>query len=262
MSLIFAEDGHLLDLAVEGLLHDELDPAELLEVEAHLDDCAACRERIEAARAFTATPLPPMALPTAQPQAVATGTSTDPNPQAAANNLRHFVWAVPTFIAAAAAALIFLPTGPEPSLEPDGPLTLRPKGPGFSLEVFRETADSPEQLLDGHQVQPGDHIGYRIRLEEPAHVLLLGADSTGAVYPIWPADGRSQEQPASEDPTTLSRAIELDATPGVERMVGVACPSPVPVEQFDLTTVPEQGEIPLLLEGCEQEVVRLIKGGS
>lgn len=60
MSVDFARDGHVLDLALERFVLEDLPDDERRAVKAHLRDCELCRGRAEQVRLDLAVPMPPL----------------------------------------------------------------------------------------------------------------------------------------------------------------------------------------------------------
>ena len=251
MNFLFARDGHLLDLGIDGLLAEELSAEGQAQVDEHLAACEPCRLRVDEARALLAEPLPPLrALPVQDAPTEALPPAQDlPGP---ANNNRMWM-ALGSVLALAAAMLLFvLPEGEQPD-------TFTARGGQLHLEVYKQTEGTSQLLVDGDRVAPGDTLGFRVELSEQAHLALVGADSNDAVYAIWPPQGGSAPIGPTAQPEQLSAAIQLDATPGVERLLAVACPQPFQLSDEQVRSVSETGSSAQLLEGCTQELVRLDK---
>ncbi len=250
MSFLFARDGHLLELGIDGLLAEELSAAERAELDQHLSTCAACQARVDEARALMAQPLPALASHTAETEEI-----KPPDLEqewSAANNNRLWVATGVLLAVAAALLVVVLPSGSQPE-------AFTARGGELSLEVYRQTAGASQLLLDGDGAAPGDTLGFRVRLSEELHFALVGADSNDAVYAIWPPQGGSAAMGPMQAPEQLAAAIQLDATPGIERILAVACDAPFQLSDEQVLSISEAGDAPQVQEGCAQELVRLDK---
>lgn len=257
MSELFRRDGHLLDLAIDRLLTGELRPDQVAELEAHAASCAPCAEQLAEARGVVdlpamswPTPPPAQVIPLRRPSAHQPDTRAQAEP---ANRVPRWWVAVGGMLAAAAALLVIG--------RPDDSFQTRGGAEGFGLQVFRQGITSSERLYEAAEVHPEDKLGFRVLSEGAGHLLVLGLDATGAVYPCHPSTGTSEEIAASTTARPLSSAITLDATPGEERLVALRCPEPVSL--FDvgpaLAAVKPGAPLPTLKAGCAQDTLTLRK---
>ncbi len=253
MSFLFARDGHLLELGIDGLLAEELSAEERVELDQHLATCGACRARLDEARALAAQPLPPLRRLGTQDAETEAIKPPDLDPVPAANNNRLWV-AVGGFLAMAAALAIFVLPQQEPT-----PDTFTARGGALSLEVYKQTEGPSQLLLDGDQAAPGDTLGFRVRLSDELHLSLVGADSNDAVYAIWPPKGGSAAMGPMDGAEQLPTAIQLDATPGVERILAVACDQPFRLSDDQVLSISASGEAAQVQAGCVQELIRIDK---
>ncbi len=256
----FRRDGHLSDLGLERLLAGEVE-REL--AEPHLATCPTCAARLaqleaplplpqlragsRASRtppARSSPPEPLFSLP-APPAAGASPEAVEAGEGRSAGAGGRW-WLVGGLAAAAAALLVVLGGRSE---DPQG---WRARGAGPTLEVYVARGEGAARLRDGDAVRPGDRLGFRLRDPEGGHVLVVGVDATGAVYPCWPPDGRSRPLPPSLQPTQLDAAVAVDATPGDERIVAIRCAAPI-----GLTDVAPAG--PPAPAGCSVSELRLVK---
>lgn len=235
-------DGHLPDLSIDRHLAADLGDDDAAAVRAHLAACDACRDRVAAAEAivpqFEALAPPDLSV-VAEP----------------AN--RPFRWA--SVVAVAAAALVGVGAWVAASpTEDDG---IRLKGSGLELEVFVD-GTPPRKLLPGDEVVPGDRLGFRAKAAKDGHLVVLGVDETGSVYPCHPSrPAPPTAHAASSEPVDLKAAVVLDAVLGTERMVALHCP-----DAFEwsaaakaLETWASLDDLPTLRQGCAQDVVSLEK---
>lgn len=208
----FRRDGHASDLALDLLLDGDA-PAGL---EAHLQSCAACQARLDAASAHDA------ALPILPDFARPSSAATYREPTAAN---RPWMW---TSVLLAAAVALFAATA---VLQPadDG---IRVKGSSVLLQVFKDEGDSSARLRDGDQVSPGDRLGFRLRQRRAGHVMIIGVDQLDEPYLCFPQseEGDSIELTAASEPRALPEAIRMDDTRGEELLVAIVCDAPFTYE--------------------------------
>lgn len=269
--LLWDRDGHLHELGVHRLLAGELGGA-ALEVGRHLEGCAVCQARRDAVQAIAAEPLPELKFPArsglaqAPRRAGAEGVAAQASapvaaplaapvaaPLAARRPIRR--WGAVGGVAALLLGGLLWSQVPEP-----GEFTAR--GGGLRLEVWREEQGKARRLQDGDGVQAGDRLGFRVASEAPGELIVAGVDGTGAVYPVWPPGGSgSAPVTASKEAQQLDAAIQLDSTPGAERIVALRCGEPVGWGWLSGALKAEAGaeRLPALKEGCVQEEVRLQK---
>lgn len=254
-------DGHLLELTAHELLLDELEAGRRRSAEAHLASCEGCRERLDGLRAELAEPLPPM-----EAQVVAF-----PQPPARPEPIRappprRIPWV--TGLAgglALAAGLLLFARWPQPETA-QTPEHFTARG-GSWFNVFRADASGQVRpVASGDEVRAGDRLGFRVQLPRARQVMVLGLDDAGgAPYMAWPeaSVGHSQEVPGTPDPTDLNKAIELDATPGTERIIALQCDAPLSWDRAAAAASAVQAAadtpLPALIPGCEQSEVRLRK---
>ena len=220
---IFARDWHLQDLALERLELDDLDPAAERSVRDHLTSCLACKARHQAIVAELAVPLPVLEAEAVQaPEA----SNVVPLP------VRRSFWVAGGAAAAMAMAAAFmvmtLLQPVDPQLDPEFQI----RGSELSLEVYRQDDKGAVRLRDGDGVRPGDHLGFRVASQDAGYLLVFGVDSTLEPYPCYPSDPSrgAQAWAASPRPVQLDAAIQLDATPGQERIIALLCDEPVGID--------------------------------
>ncbi len=180
---------------------------------AHLAGCEVCAARkgtLEAARArfLERHPAPAFARATAlrarQPAAPELRF-----PRAA----RALALGVGLAAAAAAALWMLAPVASDPQ-------AIRWKG-GASLEVHVKRGDSTFVLRDGAALSAGDQLGFVYALPQPAYLLLLGIDDTGAVTRYFPAEGAARARLSAAARAQLPIGVELDQHRGSERLVAL-----------------------------------------
>jgi hypothetical protein len=107
-----------------------------------------------------------------------------------------------------AASVAWMPSCPELPPEPAG-----------ALEVWRQTAGSPERLADGDGAAEGDVVQLVYRLQGHGEGAILSVDGRGVVTEHL-APG-----PLSPGRVALDHAFELDDAPGFERFYLVVGPA-------------------------------------
>lgn len=215
-------DGHLSDLGIDLVLDGE-PPTGL---DAHLQTCAACQARLDAAAAHDAAlPVLPDFLPASNAPSY-----SEPKP---AN--RPWMWASTLLVAAVA---LFAATAALQAND-DG---IRVKGSSITLQVFKDEGDSSARLRDGDQVQPGDRLGFRLRQRRAGHVMIIGVDQLDDPYLCFPQseEGDSIELKASSEPRALPEAIRMDDTRGNELLVAIVCDAPFTYETMAQAVVDDQ----------------------
>ncbi len=254
---LFTRDGHLQDLALERLAIDDLEPAAAETVRAHLQGCQACTQRRGAIAAELAEPLPELRT---APAPERRGGFVIP---AGIMRLRWFVGGVGAAVAAAAVALVVM----LPAIDEELGTGFRARGSALSFEVYRQADAGAVRVQDGDGVQAGDRLGFRVASQDGGHLIVLGIDSALSPYPCYPADPARGPVAwaASPDPVRLDAAVELDATPGQERIVALLCERPVGFEELapQLRAAASGAEawdaLPDLHTGCLQRELRVHK---
>ena len=192
---------HVSTPALHRFRLGESAPAERTSVQAHLEACPRCAERLrlqEAAReAFVLDPIP---------QALRAPSSARRGP---------WLWALPALAAVAALLLVAL-------LPPRGPTQpgIREKGEITAMEVVAEREDGPVVLAPGSRVVPGDRLQIRFDPGPYPWAAFAGQDGTGAIEVFKVL--RVEPGPLRSAPF----ALELDDTPGDEQIFVVFAESP------------------------------------
>lgn len=218
-----SRDGHLTALSLERHVAGEIDAAE------HLKACTGCAARLAALQTHAARP--PLRPPQAAPPAAR--------------------WPIYGGMLAAAAAIAFFVLRPSAPVD-DG---IRVKG-GFTLEIHAHDGTRSRQIFDGDQVKPGVRLGFRVKTDRLAHLLILGHDARGVTYLVYPqsAGGASAAISPSETPRDLQQAIRLDAQPGDEQIIGLLCAEP-----FEKSSVAPSLAAGTTPAGCQQRRMTLKK---
>ncbi|MEN0062289.1 MAG: hypothetical protein AAGA48_09060 [Myxococcota bacterium] len=209
-------DGHLSDLAIEYALDGE--PLE--GTTEHLEHCDMCSARLRAAGGVVVPPRRVRRPP------------------------RWWYAAAP--LAMAATALLVL------SSSPDG---IRVKGGGVELQVFRDEGPKSRRLAPGDEVAPGDRLGFRVRVREEGHIMVVGTDGQQPPYLSYPQDAEASVPFAATDHAVdLDSAIRLDDALGTERLVLLWCET-----SFELDVAERVAMDDTVPPGCMVDVVELEK---
>jgi len=226
------------ELALERLRAGELVPTAAQRT--HLEGCASCELRL----ARMAAPPPALDLEAIRRRA------------GVARRGPGWLsrWLVLPVAAAAVAGALLLAPGPD----------LQTKGTGFTLGIIARTPDgSVRRLEPGTRLRGGDQLRFELTTAWPtAEVALVSMDAKGAVSPLVPAatvpGGRK---------VLLDGAVELDDTPGAERILLVACQRPLAVAEVveaARTALHRAGGDPRrvgeLGTGCHEESVWIERG--
>lgn len=151
---------------------------------------------------------------------------------AAANDIRRGEtgarrrwWGYPVFAlgAAAAAIMLFIHQPTE-----------RIKGDGAALTMtLVNDPKSPQRLLSGEQVHPGDRLQPTYDAGDYGFVALLGRDPSGMVTTYFPTD-RATMAPLPNGPRgVFPLSLTLDAALGDESFVAVFADKPLPLTEVE-----------------------------
>jgi hypothetical protein len=175
----------------------------------HLDQCPSCQRRL----ALMAAPPPPLDLPAVLRAASAARPSWRPG------FVRRWLLAAAAG-AAVAAILVVLPGRP----------ANQTKGTAFTLSVIARTGDgSIRRIEPGARLRPGDQLRFEVSTLWPrAGVALVSMDGQGRVSALAPAHGIMTTVEGGRR-VLLEEAVELDDTPGPERIWLVACEQPMAI---------------------------------
>jgi anti-sigma factor RsiW len=272
---IFARDGRLSDLTIDRLITGDLSLREARQVQSHLDARPEEQARVAAIQAEAAAPLPALRssrrpvlrLVTTPPELKAQAkeseeeeTEETPRDVVASPGRRWGV--VGTLLAIAAAVMLVVFPSPEDPATPPDAFTLRG---GLAMDVVVKGTDTDRLLVSGDRVSLGDKLGFQVSTDSEGYLLILGIDGTGEAYPAYPARGGSAARQAVGSSQSVPAAIELDATPGVERLVAIHCEAPFTyariaeaLEEAMAERAPEE-DAGLLREGCRQKELWLQK---
>lgn len=281
-------DGRLTDLTIDRLLTDDLSDDEAARIQAHLDKNPDEASRVASVRASVAAPLPPLQRrpqlrlvktppelreATAPPPEPEEDTSREEDTEEAPSNVLSFPgrsWGPAALLLAAAAAflLVVVPnldtTGG--STDPGTPYDTVAFRGGIAMNVVRDGGSGGDELLEsGAVVSAGDQLGFQAGAEKDGYLLIMGIDGAGETYAAYPSQPGAAAVFKQSKLQTLGAAIQLDGTPGTDRLVGVFCEAPfsyddiaAPLKAAAAAAGPSE-ELAPLRAGCKQKEVRLQK---
>ena len=253
------------ELALDAYVHGEAEPDEIAAVEAWMAADPAHAAIVEGRKAgFDA-------LPEANPQAMlarirlgleaeaveARAAEAGAARAATAPRFGFMQWLVGGLALAGAAAAILLfamrpaDTGIAP---PDD--TVLTKGT-LKLQVFRARGSDVKALLPGDDATAGDRLRFKAENvpEGPGQIMVVGVEASGAVFPYYPAEGRSVAAHGTiKADGTLPGSAVLDASVGAEHVWLVWCPL-----AFALDDLAPGDEGLSTGDGCKVDGLRLEK---
>ena len=138
-----------------------------------------------------------------------------------------WAWSVP-LVAAACALGIELGIRLEPD-QSSSAASVRSKG-APSIGFYVKRGEHIRRGSSGELVQPGELVRFTYSAERPLHFALLHGDAAGAAV-HYPKPHHPDKLEAGRD-VPLDFSIRLDALLGTERVYGVFCDAPIPVESL------------------------------
>jgi hypothetical protein len=123
----------------------------------------------------------------------------------------------------AAAAVLYLRAG-----GPGG--DVRTKG-GPHVGFFVKRGEVVTEGVSGQHVRAGDQLRFVVTAERDRHLAILSLDSRGAVSVFSPSQTASVPVRASVG-AALESSVQLDDSPGTERIFAVFCDAPFDVRRF------------------------------
>ncbi len=210
------------ELMLDRIQLGEVQDAELSQ---HVEDCPHCQARLgQRSQAYEALSAP-------QLQSLIGGihrgvAGAAPQPRGWIQSLFERVRPL-TAVAAIGAAVILIAvikTGPMPT---KGRLTTK-GSPG--LTVYRERTGKVSLSLSGERFLPNDRLRFEVNVEEGRHLMIIGMESSGALYAAYPTDGSRGSVVAPEGKRVLPGSVELDESTGQEWLHLISCPKPFSME--------------------------------
>ena len=131
----------------------------------------------------------------------------------------------------------------------------RTKG-GARIGFFVSSGGSVRPGRDGQAVHPGDRLRFTVSAPRPAHVAILSLDAAGVASVYYPTGTRSRHVGVVRE-HALESSVELDGTLGDERIWGVFCDVPFPIEPLR-AALERRRDLPAL-PGCTVDTLRLLK---
>jgi hypothetical protein len=187
----------LSDLALDQLLAGEADVARA----EHLAGCPRCRGRMDELRRASQV--------------------SDSFIMRGVTHTRRRLWVRRAGVAAsvALAAMVIVAIG-RPRLMPTGEERL--KGERITLGVYVRHGNGAVVVASSPaDVAPRDHIRFEVTTGRAGHLCIVGVDGAGAVT-AYVADGE-RLRAVGRGRQVIDGSIELDDTPGAERLIAVLC---------------------------------------
>jgi hypothetical protein len=210
----------LTDLAFDEWAAGELPPDEAERLSAHLSGCAVCagrkRELALLAEGFLRT-APEL------PGVDARGPSGGRASRKGAGARRWLTGAGAVVAAAAAVALYAAGTF-------EGQRGTRLKG-GPHVGFFVKRGGVVTEGTEGQRVRAGDRLRFVVTTDEPRHLAILSLDSRGAVS-VFAQSPEGSVAVGAEHAAPLDESVELDDSPGRERVFALFCDAPFRVESI------------------------------
>ncbi|TPV96851.1 MAG: DUF4384 domain-containing protein [Myxococcales bacterium FL481] len=223
--LLFRQDGHLLDLALEAYVADELDPTAKKRAAQHLAGCELCSNRLaEVASATGAFAIEPADRVR---QAAVTVSPLRRRRRWAA--VGGGVFATAATIAVLVVASTDAPTsvGPTAPVTRDGAHGVRTKGGRLGLSVLIHDGRDIHVATSRGLFSAGDRLRFRVHPREPGHLMVVGIDAQGTLYPCHPQPGDlAMPVTASSTEMLLDSAVVLDGVAERENILALLCPDP------------------------------------
>jgi Putative zinc-finger len=238
--VVIHPDRFALELHAVG----DLDGTERADLEAHLEDCTSCRERLWRIRQELA--MAKRAMPETLPVA-------DFRQRRAREKGRTAAWitAAAGWAAAACVLLVWSPwrggetLAPPPDEDTIGAAT-RAKGT-FGISVMRGRGEAMDRLGAVALCREGDRLQFDPDLPDHGYLQIVNVQDDGQIQAYLPST------PAAEASQRLEFSVELDDYVGRERIFFVWSPEPVEagavrsglLESLALRPIEEVDEVPL-----------------
>jgi hypothetical protein len=228
----------LSDLALDRILADEPSPPSARE---HLAVCEGCRARLDELTrdrdAFLSMPMP----------------------SALRRRPRRRPWAVVTAscgaIALAAATFLFVRVPPK-----EGGEWTRLKGSTRIGFYVKRSHNNITLGASGESVNPGDSLRFVYTSSELLYLAILSLDGARHASVYYPSGEPKAERVDPGVNRPLNASTVLDETLGEERLFGIFCLQPIPVEPVR-AALEATGSLPDL-EGCTVDILAIRKEAS
>lgn len=193
---------HISQLMLDALPLGALDRDSEARVQAHLANCARCRQDAQDAadlrQQFTVHVLP-RGLP--------------------AGRSRRRLWLVPAF----AAVLVIAVIGLRPRPTRTGELGIKGEA---SWQVFANRDGQVFAVRDGTELAAGDQIRFAVIPAGARYLMVASVDGLGVATIYYPYDG-AESAPIEGDRIEPDGSIVLDAAPGPERIYALLSDEPI-----------------------------------
>jgi hypothetical protein len=166
--------------------------------------------------------------------------------------------AVGTVAAAAAISLLLRWRGAQPEpLSVNDHDEVRAKGSPFEVVAVVERGGHQVRARSGDRVHAGDRVQLAYSTSTPVFLVVVGVDGTKRATVYYPeGEVPNRVEPGSE--VELPFSLVLDATPGAETFVAVACGEARLPKEIAQTV--EAAGAGFELPGCDVATLRLEKG--
>jgi len=131
---------------------------------------------------------------------------------------------------------------------------IRMKG-NLTLKVQRSRGGLVDTVASGEQFQAGDRLRFEVLTPKAGHLLILGKESGGDVYVVYPLKGEGQSAAKPKGRQELPEAVELDGSGGTESLYAIFCPEP-----FNQGDVAFKAADIITKKKCQSTVFKLNKG--
>ncbi len=249
----FTGSGHLSELSLDRLHLDapESDPDFFARANAHVAVCGSCQAALAArATADAAFGMAGSTTPSGPPRIT-------PRPTATVRALESGRWFTPLTVLAAAAAIVLVA---RPWHVPSD--VIRAKGGSLSLRLQAHDGTARRAVVDGDRVHPGERVAFVVEVDRRGHLMVVGWDDTGVLYPAHPgAPGAAPAVAPGPRPIALDTAIQLDDRLGHERFAAIFCAHTFDFATLDATMNAERGvdQLRAQLPGCVVRATSLVK---
>ena len=239
------------ELALDQLVSDELTETEATKMRAHATGCDRCGALL-AEREAGMDAVPELAK---NRDAIVAAVSAAVATREPGMLERLRLWFAElqrpmiAMAAVAAVALVVVITQREPGED------IRSKG-GVALTVFRERGGAVHTVADGDMLQAGDRLRFRVQAPaEGGKLMVVGVESSGSVFPYYPADGVARS-PELDPEGTIADAVALDTSTGAESIQLVWCPTGFAVSALAAGGPHDGVRAP---KGCRTAMLRVTK---
>ena len=253
------------EFGLERWLTGELDGSDAAQSTAlHVGACVACATRVAT---LSAPPPRSFSLDAVWqaargPAAEAPGPTSRPGVRARVTWGRRMTFALTATAAVVAAIILLVRPSPPP------PLDLVKGGPwGLAVVVKPQGRAEVTRILSGAHLSPGDRLRFEVSTTwSVGYAAIISIDSAGAISALFPVEGQAIEVRGGRS-VLLDGAVELDRTPGSERIELLGCPRPVAVAKVAAAAREalaraggELRQVGEIVPGCAQRAFWIEKG--